>query len=47
MGRRATIIIVLLLLVVGGVFYFNSQAEPVPTQTIETPVAPSESESDA
>lgn len=38
MGRRAILLILLLVIVVGGVFYFNSKAEPVPVETIEQPV---------
>ena len=37
--RRLVILVVLLILVVGGLFYFNGQAEPLPLETIETPVA--------
>lgn len=40
--RRLVILVILLILVVGGLFYFNSQAEPLPLDTIETPVATEE-----
>lgn len=43
MGRLAAIII-LLLLIVGGLFFFNGQADPVPLDTIETPVESDASE---
>lgn len=38
MGRSTVILVLLLLAVVGALFYFSSQAEPVPTGTIEQPV---------
>lgn len=48
MGRGTTILILLLVLIVGGMFYFSSQAEPVPQQTIEQPVdMPSDAGDDA
>lgn len=39
MGRSTVILVLLLLAVAGALFYFSSQAEPVPTGTIEEPVS--------
>lgn len=47
MARRAFILILIIVLVVGGLFFFNRQADPVPLETIETPVAATQEEGDA
>lgn len=37
--RRLVVIAIILLLLIGGMFFFNGQADPLPLETIETPVA--------
>lgn len=45
--RRLVVLIIILAVVVGGLFFFNGQADPLPLDTIETPVATPEADSDA